>query len=47
MELITLSIAGSTLVLIGQSCSLLHDRFFANATALPPAQDVSHAVDTD
>jgi hypothetical protein len=30
MELITLSIAGSTLVFIGQSCSLLHDHFFAN-----------------
>jgi hypothetical protein len=31
MELITLSIAGSTLVFIGQSCSLLHDHFFANS----------------
>jgi hypothetical protein len=30
MELITLSIAGSTLVFIGQSCSLLHDQFFGN-----------------
>jgi hypothetical protein len=26
MELITLSIAGSTLVLIGQSCALIHDQ---------------------
>jgi hypothetical protein len=30
MELITLSIAGSTLVFIGQSCSLLHDHFFSD-----------------
>ena len=39
MELITLSIAGSTLVLIGQSCSLLHDHFFADTnehTSLDP-----------
>ena len=41
MELITLSIAGSTLVFIGQSCSLLHDRFFGDAnpeTSAGPAQ---------
>jgi hypothetical protein len=28
MELITLSIAGSTLVLLGQSCTLIHDQLF-------------------
>ena len=32
MELITLSIAGSTLVFIGQSCSLLHDQFFGDTS---------------
>lgn len=32
MELITLSIAGSTLVFIGQSCSLLHDHFFGDTS---------------
>jgi hypothetical protein len=44
MELITLSIAGSTLVFIGQSCSLLHDHFFSNPspkTSVEPIQ--SHA----
>jgi hypothetical protein len=30
MELITLSIAGSTLVLIGQSCTLIYDQLFAS-----------------
>jgi len=30
MELITLSIAGSTLVLIGQSCALIHDQLFGS-----------------
>jgi len=28
MELIALSIAGSTLVLVGQSCTLIHEQFF-------------------
>jgi hypothetical protein len=28
MELIALSIAGSTLVLIGQSCTLIHEQIF-------------------
>jgi len=28
MELIALSIAGSTLVLLGQSCTLIHDQIF-------------------
>jgi hypothetical protein len=32
MELITLSIAGSTLVLIGQSCSLLFDHIFSDTS---------------
>jgi hypothetical protein len=40
MELITLSIAGSTLVFIGQSCSLLHDRFFGDATPKPAGDPV-------
>jgi len=30
MELITLSIAGSALVLIGQSCTLIHDQLFGS-----------------
>jgi hypothetical protein len=30
MELITLSIAGSTLVLLGQSCTLIHDQLFGS-----------------
>jgi hypothetical protein len=30
MELIALSIAGSTLVLIGQSCTLIHDQIFGS-----------------
>ena len=30
MELITLSIAGSTLVLLGQSCVLIHDQLFGS-----------------
>jgi hypothetical protein len=41
MELITLSIAGSTLVFIGQSCSLLHDHFFGNTnpeSSVDPAE---------
>ena len=36
MELITLSIAGSTLVFIGQSCSLLHDHFFGDTSQNTP-----------
>ncbi len=40
MELITLSIAGSTLVFIGQSCSLLHDHFFGNSSSETPATPV-------
>ena len=36
MELITLSIAGSTLVFIGQSCSLLHDHFFGDTSRNTP-----------
>ena len=47
MELITLSIAGSTLVLIGQSCSLLHDRFFARDEATDLPQDAGPAVERD
>ncbi len=35
MELITLSIAGSTLVFIGQSCSLLDDHFFSDTSPAP------------
>ena len=30
MELIALSIAGSTLVLIGQSCTLIHEQIFGS-----------------
>jgi hypothetical protein len=30
MELITLSIAGSMLVLLGQSCTLIHDHWFGS-----------------
>jgi hypothetical protein len=30
MELIALSIAGSTLVLVGQSCTLIHDQIFGS-----------------
>lgn len=30
MELITLSIAGSTLVLLGQSCTLIYDQLFGS-----------------
>jgi len=30
MELITLSIAGSTLVLLGQSCTLIRDQLFGS-----------------
>jgi hypothetical protein len=40
MELITLSIAGSTLVFIGQSCSLLHDHFFADTSPQSSAEPV-------
>jgi len=30
MELIALSIAGSTLVLVGQSCTLIHEQIFGS-----------------
>jgi len=30
MELIALSIAGSTLVLVGQSCTLIHAQIFGS-----------------
>jgi hypothetical protein len=43
MELITLSIAGSTLVFVGQSFSLLHDQFFARSDALERAQKAAES----
>jgi hypothetical protein len=45
MELITLSIAGSTLVFIGQSCSLLHDHFFADKSPLETSEQPLQSQD--
>ena len=42
MELITLSIAGSAIVFIGQSCSLLHDHFFGDTSEHTSVDPVTH-----